>query len=223
MAREKKPINQNLTVPNALSVLRILIVPFFAWCFLTSRLAWAVALLVLSGLSDMFDGLIARKCNQITELGKILDPFADKLTQGVVALCLAIKFPMIGPVLALLILKELLMLCCALVLLKKHKRPGGAKWYGKVATVMFYVSVSAIVVMDGLHLAGSERAFYVTAYVLLILTGVMMFYAAFKYSQIFFSLLHSEDEQDRLDLPDEIHAKTIREGRKRTEKGKRAG
>ena len=148
MSREKKPRNQNLTIPNALSCMRILLVPFFAWCFLRGSLAWAAALLVLSGLTDMFDGLIARKCNQITELGKILDPFADKLTQGVVALCLAIKFPMIGPLLGLFIAKELLMLCCALVLLKKCRRPGGAKWYGKVATVMFYVSVSVIVVMD---------------------------------------------------------------------------
>ena len=160
MSREKKPRNQNLTVPNALSVLRILMVPFFAWYFLHGRLVVAAALLVLSGLTDMFDGLIARKFNQITEVGKILDPFADKLTQGVVAFCLAVRFPMIGPVLGLFIAKELLMLCCALVLLKKRKRPGGAKWYGKVATVLFYVSVSVIVVMDGLHLAPSPAVFY---------------------------------------------------------------
>ncbi len=207
MSREKKPRNQNLTVPNALSVLRILIVPPFAWCFLHDRLAWAVGLLLLSGLSDMLDGLIARKFNQITELGKILDPFADKLTQGVVALCLALKFPMIGPVLGLFIAKELLMLCCALVLLKKHKRPGAAKWYGKAATVMFYVSVSVIVVMDGLALAPSPQVFYTVSFVLLILTGVMMFYSAFRYSQIFFALLHSTDEEDQLDLPGEIHTK----------------
>lgn len=207
MPREKKPRNQNLTVPNALSALRILIVPVFAWCFLTDRINLAAALLVLSGLSDMFDGLIARKFNQITELGKILDPFADKLTQGVVALCLAIKFPMIGPVLGLFIAKELLMLCCALVLLKKHKRPGGAKWYGKVATVMFYVSVSVIVVMDGLQLAATPTTFYAVSFTLLIITGIMMFYAAFRYSQIFFALLHSTSQEDELDLPDEIHAR----------------
>lgn len=207
MAREKKSRNKNLTVPNALSVLRIVIVPFFAWSFLNGQLVVAAALLVLSGLSDMFDGLIARKFNQITELGKILDPFADKLTQGVVAFCLAVRFPMIGPVLGLFIAKELLMLCCALVLLKKHKRPGGAKWYGKVATVLFYVSVCVIVVMDGLQLAPSPAVFYGVSFFMLIVTGIMMFYAAFRYSQVFFSLLHSTDKENELDLPGEIHSK----------------
>ena len=79
MSQEKKPINQNLTVPNALSVLRIVIIPFFAWFFLKDQLAPAVTLLALSGLSDCVDGLLARKLNQVTELGKMLDPVADKL------------------------------------------------------------------------------------------------------------------------------------------------
>ena len=84
-----------------------------------NQLIVAVVLLVLSGMTDMVDGLIARKLNQVTELGKMLDPLADKLTQGVVALCLAIKFPVICPVLLVFIAKELLMLCCAVVLSEK--------------------------------------------------------------------------------------------------------
>ena len=213
MPQEKKPINQNLTIPNAISLVRILIVPFFAWYFLQGQLVTAVALLVLSGLSDMVDGLIARKLNQVTELGKMLDPFADKLTQGVVALCLAIKFPVICPVLLVFIAKELLMLCCAVVLLKKQKRPCAAKWYGKVATVMFYISVAAIVVMDGFfHVTG--LTFDVVSNVLLILTAVMMIYSAVKYFKIFLQILRSNDERYELSLHDEIRAKTVREKRK---------
>ena len=215
MSGERKPRNQNLTVPNALSVLRIIIVPFFAWYFLRDELTVAVALLLLSGFSDLFDGLIARKFNQITELGKMLDPFADKLTQGVVALCLAIKFPVICPVLALFILKELVMLCCAVILLKKRKRPCAAMWYGKVATVMFYVSVSVIVVMDG-FLNLKTVTFEVVSYVLLILTAAMMIYSAVKYFQIFLEILHSDDEKYELSLPDEIRAKTVRERRRKS-------
>ena len=214
MPAERKPRNQNLTVPNALSVLRIIIVPFFAWFFLKENLVAAVGLLALSGLSDMFDGMIARRFNQITELGKMLDPFADKLTQGVVALCLAIKFPAICPVLLIFIVKELAMLCCAIILLKKKKRPCAAMWYGKVATVMFYLSVSVIVIMDGFFQV-KTLVFDVVSNILLLLTAVMMLYSAFKYFQIFREILHSDDEKYELDLPDEIRAKTVREKTRR--------
>ena len=210
MSQQKKPINQNLTIPNALSVVRILIIPFFAWSFLQDRLPLAVGLLVLSGLSDCVDGFIARKLNQVTELGKMLDPLADKLTQGVVALCLAMRFPVIGPLLLVFIVKELVMLCCAIGLLKKKKRPCAAQWYGKVATVMFYASVALIVVMDGfLHVEG--LAFQVVSYVLLGLTAAMMIYSAVRYFQIFLTILRSNDSRYELSLTDEIRAKTVRE------------
>ncbi len=214
MAPEPKPRNQNLTVPNALSLLRIVVVPFFAVAFLKGHLLAAVILLAVSGLSDLFDGLIARKFNQITELGKMLDPLADKLTQGVVALCLAVKFPAICPVLVLFICKELGMLCCAVVLLKKRKRPCAAKWYGKVATVMFYISVGVIVLMDGaFHLSGP--VFSGVSYGLLLLTAFMMIYSGIRYFQIFLEILHSDDEKYELNLPDEIRTKTVREPRKK--------
>lgn len=210
MSQQKKPINQNLTIPNALSVVRILIIPFFAWSFLQDRLPLAVGLLVLSGLSDCVDGFIARKLNQVTELGKMLDPLADKLTQGVVALCLAMRFPVIGPLLLVFIVKELVMLCCAVGLLKKKKRPCAAQWYGKVATVMFYASVALIVVMDGfLHVEG--LAFQVISYVLLGLTAAMMIYSAVRYFQIFLTILRSNDSRYELSLTDEIRAKTVRD------------
>ena len=194
MPQETKPSNRVLTVPNAMSGLRILIVPFFAVLYLKGYVAAAVALLLLSGLTDMLDGLIARKFNQITELGKMLDPFADKLTQGVVALCIALRFPSIRPLLLLFILKELLMLSCAVVLLKKHKRPCAAKWYGKVATVMFYMSVSAIVLLDGLGIMGPDKQ-NIAAFVMLGLTGIMMAYAAVKYFQIFLAILREPGEK----------------------------
>lgn len=193
MPQEKRPNDRILTVPNAMSALRILVVPVFAVLYLRGQVAAAVGVLVFSGLTDMLDGLIARKFNQITDLGKMLDPFADKLTQGVVALCIAIRFPSIRPLLLLFILKELLMLSCALVLLKKHKRPCAAKWYGKVATVMFYVSVSAIVLLDGLGIMGPDKQ-NIAAFVMLGLTGIMMAYAAVKYFQIFLSILRGEDQ-----------------------------
>ncbi len=193
MPQENRPTQNIWTVPNAMSALRIVIVPFFATAYLKGHLMAAITLLLVSGLTDMLDGFVARRFNQITELGKMLDPVADKLTQGVVALCVAIRFPAIRPFLLLFILKELLMLCCGAVLLKKHKRPCAAKWYGKVATVMFYVSVAAIVTMDAMGLM-KQDTFNLWAYGLLGVTGVMMAYAAVKYFQIFLRILRGEEQ-----------------------------
>lgn len=194
MPQNKANASRIITVPNGMSVLRILLVPVFAAFYLNGNLPAAVTTLVISGVTDMLDGLIARRFNQITDLGKMLDPFADKLTQGVVALCIAIRFPSIRPLLLLFILKELLMLSCAVVLLKKHKRPCAAKWYGKVATVMFYISVSAIVLLDGLGIMGPDKQ-NIAAFVMLGLTGIMMAYAAVKYFQIFLAILREPEEK----------------------------
>lgn len=119
-----KSINKNLTIPNLLSVIRIVIVPFFAYYFIKGQTYPAIALLILSGISDCLDGFIARKFNQITEIGKILDPFADKITQVTVALCLAIRFPAICPFLILFLVKELSMLVCGIYLIGHKKRAG---------------------------------------------------------------------------------------------------
>lgn len=194
MAQEKRDLKRILTIPNLMSAARILIVPFFAGFYLSGHVAAAAAALVFSGLTDMLDGWVARRFDQVTELGKMLDPFADKLTQGVVALCIALRFPAIRPFLLLFIVKELSMLCCAALLLKKHKRPCAAKWYGKVATVMFYVSIAAIVTMDGIGLM-KTNTFNMLAYLLLGLTAVMMVYSAVKYFRIFRSILRGEDSE----------------------------
>ena len=92
------------------------------------------------------------------------------------------------------------LLCCALLLLKKHKRPCAAQWYGKVATVMFYVSVAAIVTMDGLGLA-QPHTINLWAYGLLGATGLMMAYAAFRYFQIFLSILRDGEEEKKPQAP----------------------
>jgi cardiolipin synthase len=68
-----------LTVPNALSLLRLLGVPLFLWLVLNERDAAAVALLMVSGVTDWLDGKIARKWGQMSRVGQLLDPAADRL------------------------------------------------------------------------------------------------------------------------------------------------
>ena len=83
------------TIPNIISLFRLVLIPFFAIIYFSDsfeyRYFWCVFIILLSGLSDIVDGVIARKCNMISDLGKILDPIADKLTQVVVILCLLIN------------------------------------------------------------------------------------------------------------------------------------
>lgn len=67
------------SIPNLLSLLRLLLVPVFLWLLLADYLVWALVVLAAAGASDWLDGVIARKFNQITELGKVLDPAADRL------------------------------------------------------------------------------------------------------------------------------------------------
>ena len=186
-------------VPNSLSYLRILLVPFMAWFLLSDQIPLAFLMIALSGLSDAFDGYFARKLNQVTELGKVLDPVADKLTQVVATVCFAIKFPQLIAVLAVFVVKEVLMSIGAAYLMHKNKKPGAARWYGKVATIMFYLSVVVIVVMDAFFTV-DVQTFNIVSGILLGLTCILMVYAFVEYTRLFFQVLKSEDPEDDFDL-----------------------
>lgn len=71
--------DQVLTVPNGLSLLRLVLVPVFAWLILTRRDGWALTVLAASGITDYLDGALARRWGQISRVGQLLDPFADRL------------------------------------------------------------------------------------------------------------------------------------------------
>ena len=141
------------TVPNALSLFRLLLVPVIAITYWASEydetyLYVAVGALVLSGLSDAMDGWIARRFNQITEIGKLLDPIADKLTQVTVVTCLTLRYPRLLPLLAICVVKEACQAIGGFLLLGRGEKVRGAKWYGKVSTVIFYVAMSAVVLFN---------------------------------------------------------------------------
>ena len=141
------------TIPNLLSVIRILLIPVFAYLFYNDEKIWAVAVLALSGLTDTMDGQIARKFNQISALGKVLDPVADKLTQITIAVMLFIDFktatnPIInalGWVFLVFLIKEGVMIVGGLIMLLLNIRPGAAEFWGKAATLVFYVGMVIII------------------------------------------------------------------------------
>lgn len=141
------------TIPNLLSVIRILLIPVFAVLFYKEEYGWAILTLVLSGLSDFFDGKIARKFNQISALGKMLDPVADKLTQVTLAILLFVSFnnaqdatlKAFSWVFLVFIVKEIVMVAGGAVMLACGIRPGAAEIYGKVATFAFYAIMILVI------------------------------------------------------------------------------
>ena len=141
------------TIPNLLSVIRILLIPVFAVLFYRQEYGWAILTLVLSGLSDFFDGKIARKFNQISALGKMLDPVADKLTQVTLAILLFVSFnnavdatlKAFSWVFLVFIIKEVVMVVGGAVMLACGIRPGAAEIYGKVATFAFYAIMILVI------------------------------------------------------------------------------
>ena len=133
-----------LTIPNLLSLFRILLIPLLAWLCLARRdYLLALGVLALSGLTDVADGFIARRFDMISDLGKVLDPVADKLTQAAALLCLAFRFPALRPLLALLVVKELTMGIFGLVVVKRTGAMCYALWHGKMTTALLYGSLAA--------------------------------------------------------------------------------
>lgn len=179
-----------LTIPNLLSVLRIILIPLFMHYFLEKNYIISAVLLIISGLSDACDGFIARTFNQITELGKMLDPIADKLTLIAIMICITIFSPIVLPVMIVLIVKDVLMLIGGSRLIKNGVTPPAAKWYGKVGTFMFYLSVCLIVFLKAAF--GYENG--ILSIVLLSLTCLIMLFALVKYFLIYNSLMKKVKE-----------------------------
>ncbi len=180
--------NDLLTVPNFLSVIRIILIWPFVVSVVRNEYVWAGIILAVSGLSDLFDGITARKFNQVTRLGKMLDPAADKLTLMAVMICVGMKFPKIYPFMILLISKEVIMLMASVFLLGRKKTPTSAKWFGKAATVVFYISVLVIIGLKAMFGIDNETV----DITLMVITAGFMLYAMWRYFKIFVSMIKSD-------------------------------
>lgn len=132
---EKKVI----TIPNILSFFRLCLIPVIVWLYgVDHNYVWAGYILILSGITDMVDGYIARRFHMISNLGKILDPIADKLTQGIMLICLLLRFPLMIAPFVLLIAKEIFMGVSGILIIQRTGIVCGAEWHGKVATCLLY-------------------------------------------------------------------------------------
>ena len=131
--------NQILTIPNLLSLVRILLIPLILWMYYIKQAhVLTVGVIILSGITDMIDGYIARKYNMVSDFGKILDPIADKLTQFSLLCCFVSKFRWILPLMILFVVKEITMGILGLLILNKKDSVNSAQWFGKLNTLILY-------------------------------------------------------------------------------------
>ena len=131
-----------VTIPNIMSVARICLIPLIAWLYLGKQdYLWAAIMIVISGITDVLDGMIARKFNMKSDVGKVLDPFADKATQLAMILLLITRFPLLIWAFVISLIKEIFMAVTGYMVIKKCNVVMGADWHGKLATVVVSTTV----------------------------------------------------------------------------------
>lgn len=143
-----------MTIPNLLSLFRLVLIPVYVYIYLNAETPFqfytAGTIMAVSCLTDLVDGKIARHFNMISTLGKILDPLADKATQFALTVCLSLKYPVLHPVLALFVVKELFQLVLGAVNLARGRMLPGALMAGKICTTVLFVSLIALVLFPDL-------------------------------------------------------------------------
>ena len=177
-----------MTIPNAISFSRIILITPFVACFIAAKyniLSYIPAIIIISisGISDFFDGMIARKFHQESELGKVLDPLADKLTLIAVGICMIMIQPYLLPLMIIMVLKDILMIIGGTIIINKGVIPPKSSWYGKASTFMFYISVGMVVLMEIFQYKNDTLTFAVLG-----VTAGMMIFSLVNYTLIFFKI-----------------------------------
>lgn len=171
---------RNLSIPNFISLLRLAMIPLFIVLYLRGHSQWAAAVVIFSAFTDVLDGYIARHYDQVTELGKVLDPMADKLTQISLAVFLCSSFRALIPLMVILLLKELTMLLLGLRMLKAGLPPVSARWWGKLSTALFYAGV--VIIMAFNNRIGAGEVLLIS-----VIISVTMLFSLLRYGLLFSS------------------------------------
>ncbi len=132
-------------IPNILTTARLMLVPIFAYFMLIrDNMSVAAIIFVISGVTDVIDGYIARRYNMITQFGMVYDPFVDKLMQITAVVCLVVANIIPVWLLVFVIVKEVSMIITGGILYIK-KIVVSSNWYGKASTVIFYAGVLTMI------------------------------------------------------------------------------
>lgn len=129
------------TIPNAISFLRLLLNPLFVHLYRKEKFFGALGVIVLSAISDIADGQVARRFHMVSDFGKAFDPIVDKLTQAAMLCCLLERFPHMLSLFVFLAIKEILTGITSLMAIQKSGHVLPADWHGKAATAAIYATV----------------------------------------------------------------------------------
>lgn len=182
MSPEKR--REYFSLPNLLSYLRLLLLPFFAVLYCNEMDVWAAVVILLSAATDVADGIIARKFNLMTEWGKFLDPLADKLTQAVVSACLLLRYPVMLVLFLIIMVKESFQGIGGLLLYRKVKSMRSSEWFGKLSTAFFYAVMAYLIIFS------PEQSFWFSTLPILASSGLMLF-ALVLYARRFIQVVAS--------------------------------
>lgn len=142
------------TIPNMLSFFRLFLIPVYVSIYLnaTESKDYFIAgtILAVSCLTDMIDGQIARHFNLISNLGKVLDPMADKATQLALVICLSIRYPILNYVLVMFLIKEFCQVFVAWLKFRQGKALAGAILPGKICTTVLFITYTIMVLIPDL-------------------------------------------------------------------------
>ncbi|MBQ6884680.1 MAG: CDP-alcohol phosphatidyltransferase family protein [Clostridia bacterium] len=176
-----------ITIPNILSFFRLCLIPIIVWlyCFEKSYF-WTTIIFIISGITDIVDGFIARKFDMISDFGKAFDPVADKLTQIAMLFCLVTRFPLMLIPLIILIIKEALAAIMNMITLEKAGFVVAAKWHGKLNTVLIYSMMFIHIVWFNIPSTVSN--------VLILVCIVMMVVSSFLYTKSDVKAIKKEKE-----------------------------
>ncbi len=147
---------QIFTVPNLLSIVRLMLIPIIIWVYIYLQdYQLAVLLIILSSATDIADGIIARKFNMVSDFGKILDPIADHATQIALLICLMSRYARIKLLVIAFIVREICMAFLGYLALKRNS-VNSAKWYGKLNTVLLYLVMVILILFPGISPNGAD-------------------------------------------------------------------
>ncbi|MBR6033712.1 MAG: CDP-diacylglycerol--glycerol-3-phosphate 3-phosphatidyltransferase [Clostridia bacterium] len=165
-------------VPNILTIIRFLLVPFIVSFALQDNYIVAAIFLVISGITDVADGYIARKFNFVTDFGKLMDPLADKCTQVATLIVLVVQGIIPLWILIVVLIKEFLLVVGASFLYGKDLVVS-SKWYGKISTVLFYVAIFMSMIFRQFNLPYTFDSYVYYLAVGFTLFSLIMYFKAF--------------------------------------------